>query len=613
MNALVSHRFFAVFRTEVLFNLKRVAPYALVVLFSGNALLWWGWGPAITRGWAVNSDFYIVRLFVGFSFLTLPLFIPLIMGDPVIRDFRIGVDPLIFSKPVSRAEYLLGKFFGNFFVLVCCQACFALTMLLLQGFNRSGMIVRAPRLMPYLQHFFFFTVVSSLLLAVIYFTVGTLTRNVKIVYGLAVSLYVVYIAWQNAIKGLPVRWRVLLDPMMFNVAALVFEGQSAARLNQVSISYDGDMIANRVAMLVLSLLCLALVYFRFSTTERATGGDSGQGQISVLNLAPAYERLYHEPELSHAPEANDAVAPRAHDETAPAALPRVAQITEGWRASLAQLAAALAVEFRLLLAERSLAAIAPLVMFVCGLELIAYNVAPEATYSAAYARRTNDALLLFLFGIAVFYTGESIHRDRETRIEPVLWSTPAPNFALLCSKFAATLLLSLSLITLVGFVAVGIQIYKGHAPLRLQDYLSTYALISLPSVIFMTAAAIALNVLLRDKYLTYAASLGLGGAFYYLAGQGYQHPLYNPLLSGRWTPFDLVNGGGNLKLILIHRVYCLALSILLLALALLCFERKSSKGLRDGARLSGKAWTIFTAVASLLAAFVTGFIINSRT
>jgi ABC-type transport system involved in multi-copper enzyme maturation permease subunit len=109
----------AVFHAEVLFNSKRVAPYALMGLFSANAILWWAGGPAISRGWATNSDFYIARLFGGFSFMTMPLFIALIMGDPVIRDYRAMIDPLIFSKPISRGEYLLGKFFGNFFVLVC--------------------------------------------------------------------------------------------------------------------------------------------------------------------------------------------------------------------------------------------------------------------------------------------------------------------------------------------------------------------------------------------------------------------------------------------------------------------------------------------------------------
>src|SRR4026207_1018593 len=115
--------FAAIFCNELLLNTKRVAPYVLMLLFSANAVLWWGWGPAVERGWATNSDFYIQRNFGGFSFiLGLPIFTAIIMGDPVIRDFRQGVYPLIFSKPVGRLSYLLGKFCGNFFVLVCCQS-----------------------------------------------------------------------------------------------------------------------------------------------------------------------------------------------------------------------------------------------------------------------------------------------------------------------------------------------------------------------------------------------------------------------------------------------------------------------------------------------------------
>ncbi len=268
MRGPVTPRFAAVFRAEVLFNLKRVAPYALMLLFSGNAVLWWGWGPAVERGWAVNSDFHIVRLFCGFSFMTLPLFIALLMGDPVIRDFRTGIDPLIFSKPVGRAEYLLGKFAGNFFVLVCCQACFALTLLALQLYGRAGMVVLAPRLLPYLQHFLFFVVVSSLLLGVFYFTVGALTRSVKLVYGLAVSSYFVYVAWQLTIKGLPAEWRVMLDPLLFNVGAELHKGRTAEWLNRLDLGYDGCMVANRLLVLLVSALCLTVVYFRFSTTER---------------------------------------------------------------------------------------------------------------------------------------------------------------------------------------------------------------------------------------------------------------------------------------------------------------------------------------------------------
>lgn len=92
--------FAAVFQNEVLLNCKRVAPYALIIFFSSNAVLWSVAGAAVHQGWATNSDFYIRRNFGGFAFgiLGLPLFAALIMAEPVIRDFRLGIDPLIFSS-----------------------------------------------------------------------------------------------------------------------------------------------------------------------------------------------------------------------------------------------------------------------------------------------------------------------------------------------------------------------------------------------------------------------------------------------------------------------------------------------------------------------------------
>ncbi|MDQ3744047.1 MAG: ABC transporter permease [Acidobacteriota bacterium] len=624
MRSAISTPFAAVFQNEVLFNLKRAAPYALAIIFSANAVMWWGWGAAVPNGWATNSEFYIVRNFKAFSFITgLPLFIALMMGDPVVRDFRIGVDPLIFSKPISRAEYLLGKFFGNFFVLVCCQACFALTLLLLQAFSTKGMIVLPPRVLPYFQHFFFFVVLSSLAIAAVCFTVGTLTRNVKIVYGLVLASYFLYIAWQETIKGLPLRWRVVLDPLLFNGGYDAWQ-RSADWLNHVAVGYDGGMIANRLLMVAVSLLCLTILYLRFSTTERA-GAGARREQTSILDLTPKPERLYGEAESESLH--GEAEGERLHSEvesagpsrtrqaagTVPAqhaALPRVNLLTRGWRAGFEQFKAALGAEFRLLRAERGLVVVAPLVVFMCGLELAGYKSAPGVSYSAGYAASAANVLLLFLFGIALFYAGEAIHRDRELRVEPLLWSAPAPNFVLLLSKFSATLLLSSGLSALVTLTAVGLQIYKGHAPLELQTYLATYALILVPTEVFMIAASVALNVLLRDKYLTYALSLAVVGGIYYLISQGYNHPLYNPALYQLWTPSDLSDGGGHLTRILIQRVYCLALSAFLLALALLFFERKPEKGLRARGRLSGTGWAFLVALASALTALVTGLMVG---
>src|ERR1041384_2533246 len=111
-------------------------------------------------------------------------------------------------------------------------------------------------------------------------------------------------------------------------------------------------------------------------------------------------------------------------------------------------------------------------------------------------------------------------------------------------------------------------------PLELSGYLKVYAVILLPSIVFIGAATVLLNVILRDKYLAYAVSIATGGGLFYLYSQGYRHWLYNPVLYQLWSYIDLTNGGSNQTRILTHRVYWLAIACACLTLAHVLFERQ---------------------------------------
>ena len=554
------HTFAAVAYNEVLLNSKRVAPYAMALLCGGNALLWWGWGPATGRGIATNSDFFIAGVLPVYSFMTLPLFTAVIMADPVIRDFRTGIDPLIFSKPISRVQYLLGKFSGSFFTLVCGQSAFVLTLFVLQWIPKQGVTVQNATFFPYLKHFLFFVVLSHLVLAAVYFTVGTLTRNAKIVYGLGVAFYPVYIAYQiNLLKSLPSRWRTILDPLLMNRNNI--HTTSVEMMNRLAVVYDSDLILNRALMMLITTICLTLVYMRFTTTERAP-----KENFSVLNLSTAAEGVYYQ----------ESLPVTLHDEfdgpnVSRVAIPEVIRVNQGIRPSVNKLVAALGLEFRLLCAERSLVVVMPLAIFLSNLEVAFYNIPPDISHSVAYATNTGKLLLLFLVGIAVFYTGEAMHRDREVRIESVIWSTPVPNRVLLLSKFLATVVLAVLLVIVVGLVAIVIQFVRGHAPIDFSAYLMVYGVVLVPGIVLVTAIVVLLNVLLRNKYLAYVVAVGIGVGLFYLYSAGYKHWLYNPLLYQLWQYQDLA----SVK-IFSYRLYCLIAAVACLTLAHLFFERRST-------------------------------------
>jgi ABC-2 type transport system permease protein len=555
--------FAAIAGNELLLNSKRVAPYVLAVLFAGNALLWWGRGPAVAFGWATNSEYYIVRNLLAFSFLTgLPIFNAVIMCDSVIRDFRFGIDPLLFSKPISRAAYLLGKFSGNFIVLVCCQFAFILTLIVLQLFRTSQMVVQPFTLWPYFKHFFFFVVISHLLLAALYFSAGTLTRNAKVVYGLAIGFYPVYIAYQVfLLQKLPQAWTIILDPILINTS-LKGNGflHSAEFLNQLVIVYTPAMLSNRGLVILGAILCFAITYYKFATHE-----DVSKENFSTLKLASPVS--LEQVRFQGSSQAGYTTSPVGTH----VAIPEVVSVNKGIRAGVNKLIAALGVEFHLLRAERSFVVVMPLAIFLSIFEVAFYNIPPDISHSVAYATNTAKSLLIFLIGVSVFYTGEAMHRDREVKIEPVIWTTPSPNSVFLLSKYLATLGLTFSLVIVVGLIAIVIQLVRGHTPVDFLAYLTVYGVVLVPGIILMTAMVIAFNVLLRNKYLAYVTAVGTGAGLFYLYNAGYNHWLYNPLLYQLWRYQDLTSAR-----ILGSRLYCLIVAVVCLALAHFLFARRAT-------------------------------------
>jgi ABC-type transport system involved in multi-copper enzyme maturation permease subunit len=476
------------------------------------------------------------------------------------------------------------------------------TWFVLQAVTKQGVITQQWKLIPYIKHFLVLLVISHLGLAAFYFAVGVLTRNAKIVYCLGVAFYPLYIAYQTfLLSSLPWRWKLALDPLVMNRGGK-FHAIPAEVMNNLVVVYEPDLIVNRAVMILLAAICLTIVYLRFTIAERPRKRE----ELSVLNLTAGAGGYYYDPPST---EPTRLEPDHLREKVL---LPSVTLATVGTRAHLHQLFAALGVEFRLLLSERSLVVIMPLAIFLSILEVAFYNIPPDVSHSAAYATNTAKLLLLFLIGITVFYTGEAMHRDREMRIEPVLWAAPTPNNGLLLSKFFATLSLTLSLILLVGLTAIVIQIIRGHTPVEVQPYLITYSTILLPGMLLLTALSIALNVLLRNKYLVYMISIGTGVGLFYLYSIGYNHWLYNPLLYQLWKYPDLTGAGNNQAKILIHGLYCLAIAGACVALAHFFFPRKSTKRFLVDGRLGGAGWAFLVAVVSITVAVVFGLMIGAK-
>lgn len=558
----------AIIQAEFLFNIKRAAVWVMIALFGFNAVLWsWG-GIALQKGWAINSDFFIARLCAGFTFITTPFFVALLMGDVVVRDFRYEVYPVLLTTPIRRIEYLLGKFFGNFLVLSLCSFSLILVSFLLQIATPPKALLQPLQVTSYLKHFFVIVVVTHLVLGAFCFAVGALTRNVKLVYALIPAFYAFAISLSIFDALYSLHWARLINPLMFGPINEYGRNIPPSDLNQLTINYGSDLVINRILMLFIAASFLAIAWWRFTKAERSVSSETQSASFDTLNLTTSNEHVYYQKPETSQPEQTQTVFERKT-----VTIPSVEVLNEGWSVRVMQFVAAIGTEFRLLRAERSLIIIVPITMFLCVLELAYFN-GESKSHSAIYAASATQSLLIFLFCIAVFYTGETMHRERELKADSIIWSAPVPNFILLLSKFSAVFLLSLSLTVLVAITAIFLQIYKGHTPIEIQTHFAIFSLIEIPNIAFMVSAAMALNVILRDKYLSYIVCLALGGGLFYLVSQGYNHWLYNPVLFQLWSYSDFT-GKSNLNQIFFYRIYCLAITILCLFLADVFYKRES--------------------------------------
>jgi ABC-type transport system involved in multi-copper enzyme maturation permease subunit len=337
---------------------------------------------------------------------------------------------------------------------------------------------------------------------------------------------------------------------------------SADFLNQYVVTYKPAAYVNRSLMIIFSAVLLLIVYLRFRIDPRGTKSE----HFTNLALSDGPERIAYSAASYGLTDSSIAAWPARER----IILPKVTS-TRGTAATRFKIIAAMGVEFRLLRAERGFIVLIPLAIFLSFLSVPFSRITPEVSYSVTSATNTANMLLLFLACAIVFYLGEVMHRDREVRIEQVMWSKPAPNSVLVLSKWLAVTLLALLLVVVGNLTTIVTQLLRGHTPVDVSAYLLINVIVVVPSILFLTSFVVALNVLLRNKYLAYVVAVGTGAGLFYLYNLGYNHWSYNPLIYRLWKYADLTSGR-----ILTYRVYCLALAVAFLALAHFFFERKSS-------------------------------------
>lgn len=357
----------------------------------------------------------------------------MITATAVMRDVAARQQELLFATPVSRRDYLWGRWAGALGVMLVVYAGIPL------GLVAGTMMpwVAPGSLQPfavssYLRPLALLVLPNVLVVSALFFAAGALGRSFMTILLLGVALVACWTTGVALVRdGATVG--ALLDP--FGNAALEWatrDWDAHARAT-TPIPLGAMLLANRALWLAVAASALAWLGRRYRMEVMPAGGNTGGGAPGRAAAAPSIG----------ASTARQARAPEAGRHARGGTL-RAALLTGRWT-------------FRWTIRERGFLTLASLgALNALG---NAWRIAGTAPDAGALLAGVETHARVFLILIATIYAGELVWRERDARADAMLDASPPPTGALVAGKVlgivGAELLLSVPLA--VGAWMIGVM------------------------------------------------------------------------------------------------------------------------------------------------------------
>lgn len=536
------------------------------------------------KAW-VNSEFNLAFLTAIIGFMLYTFFVAIAAGMSVLRDDETRVSELLHSTALRPSEYIWGKFLGVlsvFGLVMLLHLTFSIFTFQILPVERAdeirGPFVFGNYLLPLLE----FTLPLVLFMAAMCFAVGERTRKPILVFlfPVAVFLACIFFLWNWSPNWLDPRINQLLmvlDPTGFRWLSETWldVDRGVEIYNTTSLGLDGVFWTNRLLILLLSVTVL-LASVRHCA--RAIGGDLPETRISRFFSRRAARRQ----------ERESAKGAAVLDTSEPLATLEMTQRRPGLLHGIRQV---LRAELRELRNQPGLYLFAPLILLqVWGTSVLAIGAfdTPLLNTPGLLAIRSFNTLTLLIGFLLLFYTVESLEREKSTGFDSILNATPLSNASMLFGKSLANAFVGLVVVAGAFLGAVITLLVQGTVGLELWPFFVSWGLLLFPTFVFWSAFCSMLHALTRDRYATYAfalAALALSG---YLQLRGHMTWVWNWNLwnAVRWSDFGTFEL--NARQLLLNRLLVLGAAVLFLTVAVRFYGRRDLDAARILHRLRPK-------------------------
>ncbi len=456
-----------------------------------------GGNTNINSPFAIGQTISILGIFAQFAVVAF-------VANVVIRDTETGFGSILHATRIGKFDYLIGRFLGAFAASLIVLAAVPLAMIIGSAMPWLDPERLGPfNLWHYVQAFLVAGVPTMFISAALFFALATATRSMMATYVGLVAFLVFYLV-MSSIFSRPdqIETAALFDPYGNGAIAAETRYWTASDRNTRLPPITELWLINRAIWGGVALAALAGAYFTFSFSARparkAKRERAASGEVAVASVAGA---------------------------------PLSARGRFDAGASWVQVLARARFE-----AANIFRSPAFIVLMAIGL----FNAGGGlwfADESAGGVKVWPVTLLMAetLFGafsiipmiIATYYAGELVWRDRERRIHDIIDSTPAPDWTFVTPKILALTLVLAASIAISVLAGVGVQLAKGFTAIRLDQYLTAYAV---PAMIFsfqIAALAVFLQAISPHKFVGWGLMLVYLVSSLVLGQMGFDHNLYN--------------------------------------------------------------------------------------
>lgn len=417
----------------------------------------------------VAYQFYLVMSFVAILMVTA------FVNGTAIRDFTSNTAQIVFSTPVSRAGYLIGKFLGSTFVATLPLLGVTFGIVLGSWMPWLDPLRVGPNLLaPHVQAFLVIGLPNTLFAAAIIFAVAILARSTMASFITAIALFVGYSIAGSFMSDIENETLgALLDPFGSGAVDLITKYWTVEEKNTRLLPMGGVLLWNRLIWMAVAAGVFLFGYLRFSFTDRVQKAKALQ---AAPNGGPAF---------AHVP------------------LPQVA-LDFGRRAARRQFLTLFRNDIRGILKSTPFIIIMTLGLLQLFTSLaFVTSMYGNTTYPVTYnvVDLMRGSMMIYLLIIVTFYGGQLIWKERDPRIDGITDALPTATRTGLLAKLAA--LVGVVLIVHLFAVLAGMvtQLLNGYTRLQPMVYLWYFVVPGTLNFACWSALALLVHVLVNNKYL----------------------------------------------------------------------------------------------------------------